>query len=245
MRLRLLALIGSGIAACNGAEPGPPWNADLRSPDLLRPDQAAPGEDTPPVPDGPGLSDAADSHDLPAPPSFSDVPAGHPHHTEITWVAQMSIMEPCQPNLFCPGAQVPRAEMATAVGRMKLGASFTPNPTPHFSDVPTSHPAFKYVQGLADHGSLAGCGGGLFCPDAGATRAAVAILMIKTKFGDSFGYSTMPHFSDVPAGHPAFKFVQKMKDEQIAEGCGGGKYCPDDIIQRQQLAVFLYMAKTL
>jgi hypothetical protein len=264
MRL-LLVLVGCVLLlGCSTAEPRPPWNGtlDTRSPDLLRPDMALPGEDTSLPPDGPRPPDGTRPKDvfvppkdtlpkdtlpkdMALPPSFNDVPPSHVHHTEIMWVAQKGYMYGCQPSLFCPANQVLRSEMASAVGRMKFGTSFTPNPTPHFSDVPASHPAFKHVQRLVDHGSLAGCAAGLFCPNAGATRAAIAVLMIKTKFGDSFGYSTMPHFSDVPAGHPAFKYIQKMKDELISEGCGGGKYCPDDFIQRQQLAVFLYKAKTL
>jgi hypothetical protein len=84
-----------------------------------------------------------------------------------------------------------------------------------------------------------------FCPDADATRAQGATVIVKTKFGASFNYSTTPHFTDVPASHLLFEYIQKLKDAGIAEGCGSGKFCPDDPLLRQHLAAFLFGAQTL
>lgn len=46
-----------------------------------------------------------------------------------------------------------------------------------FSDVPTSHPFFKFVEALSASGITAGCGGGKFCPDAPLTRGQMAVFL--------------------------------------------------------------------
>ena len=49
--------------------------------------------------------------------------------------------------------------------------------TASFTDVPTSHFAFRFVEALAASGITGGCGGGNYCPDAALTRAQMAIFL--------------------------------------------------------------------
>ena len=51
--------------------------------------------------------------------------------------------------------------------------------TATFSDVPTGHWAFQYIEALAASGISVGCGGGSFCPDNTLTRAQMAIFLAK------------------------------------------------------------------
>ncbi|MBZ5535413.1 MAG: S-layer homology domain-containing protein [Acidobacteriia bacterium] len=46
-----------------------------------------------------------------------------------------------------------------------------------FTDVPTNHPFFKWVEALKGSGITAGCGGGNFCPDSPVTRAQMAVFL--------------------------------------------------------------------
>jgi hypothetical protein len=48
-----------------------------------------------------------------------------------------------------------------------------------FGDVPTSHEFFRYVEALVASGITAGCGGGLYCPDAPLTRGQMAVFLSK------------------------------------------------------------------
>lgn len=53
-----------------------------------------------------------------------------------------------------------------------------PSPaTATFSDVPTSHPFFRFVEALASTGVTAGCGGGLYCVNAAVTRGELAVFL--------------------------------------------------------------------
>ncbi len=46
-----------------------------------------------------------------------------------------------------------------------------------FTDVPTSHPVFRYVEALAASGITGGCTADRFCPDAGITRGQLAVFL--------------------------------------------------------------------
>jgi beta-N-acetylhexosaminidase len=46
-------------------------------------------------------------------------------------------------------------------------------------------------------------------------------------------------FSDVPTGHPFFRFIEALARSGITSGCGGGNFCPDAPLTRGQIAVFL------
>jgi hypothetical protein len=46
-----------------------------------------------------------------------------------------------------------------------------------FSDVPTWHPQFRYVQALVASGITGGCAPGKFCPDVGITRGQFAVFL--------------------------------------------------------------------
>lgn len=47
-------------------------------------------------------------------------------------------------------------------------------------------------------------------------------------------------FSDVPDDSNIAAAVEWMKARGITNGCGDGKYCPDDNVTRAQMALFLY-----
>ncbi len=51
--------------------------------------------------------------------------------------------------------------------------------TADFTDVPTSHPFFQFVEALYQSGITAGCGGGNFCPDSPLTRGQMAVFLAK------------------------------------------------------------------
>ena len=62
--------------------------------------------------------------------------------------------------------------------RVRWKRQVSPGPaTASFTDVPTSHFAFRFVEALAASGITGGCGGGQFCPDAPLTRAQMAVFL--------------------------------------------------------------------
>jgi hypothetical protein len=50
-------------------------------------------------------------------------------------------------------------------------------------------------------------------------------------------------FADVPAGNPFFRFVEILLHRGITGGCSGNLYCPGSASTREQMAVFVLVAR--
>lgn len=50
-------------------------------------------------------------------------------------------------------------------------------------------------------------------------------------------------FADTPAGSGVYRFVETLLHRGVTAGCGAGNYCPFSNVSRQQMAVFLLVAK--
>lgn len=46
-------------------------------------------------------------------------------------------------------------------------------------------------------------------------------------------------FGDVPISDFFFRFVQGLYSMEVTSGCGGGNYCPNDPVLREQMAIFI------
>jgi hypothetical protein len=115
-----------------------------------------------------------------------------------------------------------------------------------FNDVAASHPFSNYVSLIKNNGITAGCTTVQYCPDASTTRGQMAVFIIRGLLRtDQFSYASVPYFEDVPASHPSFRYVQKMKELGITGGCSTtpARYCADDPVSRAQMAVFLIRSK--
>lgn len=74
-------------------------------------------------------------------------------------------------------------------------------------------------------------------------RTEMAAFIIRALFGESFTYPTAAYFTDVPANHTYFKYVQKLREQGITVGCTDTTYCPNDAVTRGQMAAFLMRAR--
>ena len=98
---------------------------------------------------------------------------------------------------------------------------------------------FKFiVQKLRDDGITAVSG--TYSVDTYVTRGQMAAFIIRAKCGENFTYTQTPFFSDVPATHWAFKYVQKLRDDRITVVID--TYGVDNIVTRAQMAAFLARA---
>ena len=113
-----------------------------------------------------------------------------------------------------------------------------------FTDVPRSSPYYRFIEILLHVGVSGGCGGSSYCSAATTTRAQMAVFVLASSEGT--GYlpppCATPVFADVPASSPFCRWVEELARRGIANGCGGGNFCPDDPVSREQMAVFLLRA---
>jgi len=113
-----------------------------------------------------------------------------------------------------------------------------------FSDVPADHVFHAFVESLVLNGVAAGCGGGNYCVDTAVTRAQMAVFLLKGKHGLCFvpPAATGAVFADVAPGDFFADWIEALAAEGITGGCGGGNYCPQSPVRRDQMAVFLLKA---
>jgi hypothetical protein len=72
--------------------------------------------------------------------------------------------------------------VATRFAGVILGYELQVSPPPpfaDFTDVPTNHPFFQFIEALYASGITSGCGNGNFCPDAPLTRGQMAVFLAK------------------------------------------------------------------
>jgi glucose/arabinose dehydrogenase len=110
-----------------------------------------------------------------------------------------------------------------------------------FADVPPQHFAWRFVEPLYEGAVTTGCGGDNYCPDASTTRGQMAVFLLRSRFGPAYlpPPCTNATFADVPCSHPFAAWIYDLVARAVTGGCGGGLYCPDAPVTREQMAVFL------
>ncbi len=138
--------------------------------------------------------------------------------------------------------------LASAGGDDVFISKLDTNEIPTFSDVPSGYWAWRYVERLYAAGITGGCvlSPLQYCPDSSVTRAQMAIFLLKGVHGSNYvppAVNGNTGFGDVAADYWAAAWIKQLAAEGITGGCGGGNYCPESVVTRAQMAVFLLKAK--
>ena len=109
-----------------------------------------------------------------------------------------------------------------------------------FLDAPGDDQFHAEIETIFRDGITAGCGGGSYCTDAPASRAQMAVLLLKVEHGPTYVPPTcVGTFPDVACPSLFANWIEQFAAEEITAGCGGGNYCPADPVTRDQLAVLI------
>jgi hypothetical protein len=175
--------------------------------------------------------------------SFDDVPRTSGFYPFIETLLHRSVTSGCGGTSYCPSESTTREQMAVFTLRAKEGADYRP-PTcggsPVFADVPVSSAFCPWVQELARRGVVGGCGGGNYCPDEPVKRKQMPVFVLKTLDPNLTPPACQtPIFADLPAANPFCAWVQELARRGVVGGCGGGNYCPENPVTREQMGVFI------
>jgi len=113
-----------------------------------------------------------------------------------------------------------------------------------FLDVAFSNTFYSYVTTLVRNAITVGIGGGLYGVNDDTLRQQMAVFLLKGKFG--LCYTPPPCtgvFNDVPCSSSFAPWIEALADLGITGGCGGGNYCPQNPVRRDQMAAFLLKTK--
>ena len=114
---------------------------------------------------------------------FTDVSTSYWAAAWIKEVAAEGVASGCTATTFCPDTNTTRAEMSVMLLRGEHGSAYVPpavGGSTGFTDVSTSYWAAAWIKQLAAEGITSGCGGGNYCPESSATRAEMAVFLVKT-----------------------------------------------------------------
>ena len=71
--------------------------------------------------------------------------------------------------------------------------------------------------------------------------STVAAALIVGSLSSAPAYAAVPSFTDT-AGSPFEADIEWLRQAEITNGCGGGRFCPNDAVTRDQMASFLVRA---
>lgn len=172
---------------------------------------------------------------------FQDIVAGSWQEPIANAIYAAGITNGCSssPLLFCPNCELKRSHAAVFLGRA-LGLAPYENPTPTFTDVPSSDPNYGIIEALVRARIVAGCTATTFCPDDLLTRSAAAALIARAyDLKPELYEGSAPSFDDVAASHWAFTFIEALKHNCVTSGCGTDVYCPNKNITRIEFVAFI------
>lgn len=173
---------------------------------------------------------------------FADVPPGYWARSFIEGIYFAGITGGCglNPRIYCPETNMNRSDTAVFLIKAKGPAGYVPPActTPRFGDVPCSSPAAPYIDEFANRGITAGCGGGNYCPADTVTRSTMAYYLLAT-LGIPAPTSCTGRFTDVPCTVWYAPWVEELTRRGITSGCSPTTFCPDGLVTRAQMAVFL------
>ena len=124
----------------------------------------------------------------------------------------------------------------------RLGTTLTFSPTPYFNDMQPASGYFPFVQRIKELGITAGCSITplLYCSDNSITHGQMAVFIIASWMQannlTSFTHPPTPYFTDVPATHPFFRFIQKMRELGFWNGCSANQYCDGSAVTRAHMS---------
>ena len=123
-----------------------------------------------------------------------------------------------------------------------------PPPPATFADVPAGHWAYAAIEAIAYNSITLGCASNpmRFCPDGDIGRDEMAVFLERATRGIGYPFApTGSVFVDVPITHWAVGPIEQFYNDGITLGCGASplRFCPDGIVTRAEMAIFLLRAR--
>lgn len=107
-----------------------------------------------------------------------------------------------------------------------------------FADIKETDWFYDAVQYAHESGLFSGVSSTSFEPNGSMTRGMFVTVLGRMAGVDTAEYSKMPKFSDVRSGAYYSPYVAWAVEKGITTGVGDGKFNPDALVSRQQMATF-------
>ena len=183
--------------------------------------------------------------------TFPDVTTAHWASAWIEAIAAAGLVGGYPDGTYAPSLPVARDQMAVFVARALEGGdeyfeTYLPG-EPTFPDVPEDHWAYKYIEYCADpeQDIVRGFPDGTYRPGIEVTRGQMAVFIARGVAGGDAGVPTGPAEATFPDVQPegewgwCFDYVEYIAERAITGGYPDGRYHPEYVCTRDQMAVFI------
>jgi hypothetical protein len=113
--------------------------------------------------------------------------------------------------------------------------------------VPRSSPFYRFVEAVLHHDVTGGCAANGYCPLDATPRNQMAVFVLAAAEGSGYApracVAGSELFSDVPASNPFCRWIEELARRGVVGGCAAGVYCPAALVSREQMAVFVLLAR--
>ena len=156
-------------------------------------------------------------------------------------------------SILGPGVTIPTSGTVSGVGPYDCTGGIS-----LFTDVAPTNVACPAIHFIYSQGITTGCGPGIYCPSTLLPRWQMAIFLARSMLGPGVpipisgtvsgvgpynctgGGTSL--FTDVPTTDVACPAVHYIYSQGVTTGCGAGIYCPNTLLPRWQMAIFLVRA---
>jgi hypothetical protein len=183
---------------------------------------------------------------------FPDMQRGNWAFDDVVACVDAGIVSGYPDGTYKPTNPVTRDQLAVYVSRALAGgdANVPTGPaTAAFSDVPADYWAFRYIEYAFSQKVVEGYSDGTYKPAIAVDRAQMAVFVARaiatpSDRPDLVSYTPLATatFPDVPTSHWAYKFVEACKATEVVQGYPDGTYKPDEVVTRDQMAVYVQRA---
>lgn len=176
--------------------------------------------------------------------NFTDLDSVPWAKTAITVLATQGIVNGRTDTTFDPNGNITRAEFAK-LACLALNINVDSNPTQVFTDVTSSHWAYKYVSAAAKNGIINGVSDTEFDPEGLVTREQMATMLYRainaSAMKDKLNVSTGRAFADADQiSSWATEAVKVLSGAGIINGVSDTQFVPAGSATRAQAACIIY-----
>ena len=174
----------------------------------------------------------------PPPPPDDDHPFtdidGNQFENDIIWLFNAGITGGCTDTRFCPSSSVLRDQMASFLDR---ALDLDPTSIDFFDD-DDGNIHEGAINRLAAAGITGGCDVREYCPKDPVKRDQMASFLVRAF---NLPFSAVDRFTD-DEGNLHENQINTLAASGVTGGCGPGRYCPNNLVTRGQMAAFLNRA---
>ena len=184
------------------------------------------------------------------PSTFYDVPWQHWAYEEVGACFNADIVQGYTDALYHPEYPVTRDQMAVYIARALAGGDGNiPDPVPpaSFSDVSSTHWAYKHIEYAVSQNVVQGYSDGTYGPGVTLDRGQMAVFIARAMVapgGDAGIPDPVPPatFPDVPDTFWAYRHIEYCVGQSVVRGYDDGNYHPGYPVTRDQMAVYVARA---